>query len=89
MSPALAEAVELGRIDERVAQLETREEKQDDQLRELEKLAGGIREELAGMRGEVRGALAASKVSGAVLGALISAAASLGGGLLLFLLGRK
>jgi hypothetical protein len=80
-----AEAVDLGRIDERVAQLEAREEKQDAALAALAAGQAGIREELAGMRGEIRGALAASKLSGAIIGALVSACASGA----LFLLGKR
>jgi hypothetical protein len=77
---------DYGRIDERVRQLAVREEKQDDHLRELAGGQAGIREELAGMRGEIRGALAASKVSGAVIGSLVSLAGSGAIALLLFLL---
>jgi hypothetical protein len=77
---------DFGRIDERVRQLEGREEKQDEQIGTLASGQAGIREELAGMRGEIRGALAASKVSGAVIGSLVSLAGSGAIALLLFLL---
>lgn len=83
MSAAVARAAECeyhsdhGRIDERLNQLEGREDKQDGKLEALERTAAGIREELAGMRGELRGALWASKMSGSVVGALVGSGVAL------------
>lgn len=84
MSPATPEVIE-----ERVKQLEAREDKQDGQIADLEDVAADIREQLAAMRGELRGALSASRTGGAVIASLITMAGSAAIGLLIFLLGRK
>lgn len=60
------------RIAEQLEQLEGREDKQDAKLDTLAAGQAGIREEIAGMRGEVRGALLATKMSGAIVGGLVS-----------------
>lgn len=73
----------------RLEQLEEREGKQDTQIAALVTASTGIQVELAGMRGELRGALWASKMGGAVVGSLVALGGSAAVGLLLFLLTKK
>jgi len=76
-------------IDTRLTELKGRDDKQDRKLEDLEKSTSGIREELAGIRGEIRGALAASKVSGSIVGALVSSGLAGVAGIVVYLLNRK
>jgi hypothetical protein len=74
---------------EKIRQLEARADKQDGQLEQVVAGQAAIRVDLAGLQGEIRGALAASKISGAVIGALVSTAGAGAVALLMFLLQRK
>lgn len=71
-------AEEHPRINERLAQMERRADKHDAQIEEVRAVGQGIREELAGMRGEIRGALGASRIAGAVIGSIVTAAVGAG-----------
>lgn len=77
------------RIAEQLGQLEDRADKHDASLEKLGVGQAGIREEIAGMRGEVRGALLATKMSGAIIGGLVSFVGSCFVGVIAWLATRK
>lgn len=74
---------------EKVRQLEARADKQDGKLEEVIAGQSELKTDLASLRGEIRGALSASKVSGAIIGGLVSMLGTGAIALLLFLLGKK
>jgi hypothetical protein len=84
---------DFGRTEERVKQLEGRADKQDGELKELRDLATSVDKSLSNIQGWRRWARRTDhrrprrvEVSGAVIGALVSAGASLAIGLASFLL---
>jgi tetrahydromethanopterin S-methyltransferase subunit B len=85
MTPVRAETAD-GVLGEKVRQLEERGDKWDAAIGELVRATAETRADVAHIRGSIDGAFRAKKISGALLGVLVSVGASALLGLLLFAL---
>lgn len=80
---------EHARTDERVGQLEARQAKVERSLDHVYDLASSLNGRLERMEGKLDGAMGASKITGAVIAALVTTGLAGVGGLILFLLQRR
>lgn len=74
------------RIAEQIRQLEDRADKHDAAIDKVVASSAGVQRELAEIRGQLAGALAATKMSGAIIGSLVSIGGAGAVGLTLYLL---
>ena len=80
---------EHARTDERVSQLETRQDKTDRSLAHVYDLASALNGRLERMEGKLDGAMTASRMAGAIVAALVTSGLAAAGGLIMFLLQRR
>lgn len=80
---------EHGRVDERLNQLEDRASRHERSIAHMSDLASALNGRLERMEGKMDGAMGASRITGAVIAALVTSGLAGIGGVVIFLLQRK
>lgn len=80
---------EHARVDERLNQLEDRASRHERSIAHMSDLASALNGRLERMEGKMDGAMGASRITGAVIAALVTSGLAGVGGIVIFLLQRK